>query len=171
MADDDLIDDDLDDLDDTMDVEDLDAEDLDESVLEDEELEEEELVLEDEDTDVAVVEEPPRARKKRDEEEDDEEELDPDDVEADLDTILKDRIAASEDEDEDEDLEEQEPRATGEAVDGVQPKKANEFTCTGCFLLVHPGQFGPPDHLECPVGESVCPAIEVLERQYAKARK
>jgi hypothetical protein len=113
----------------------------------------------------------PKARKKRDEEEEDEDEADPDDVEADLDKILKERIAANEDEDEDEELEEQAPRTVGETADGVQPKKANEFMCTGCFLLVNAAQFGPPDQLECPVGESVCPALKLVEKQYQKARK
>jgi hypothetical protein len=170
MADDDLIDDE--DLE-TLDVEELDEEDLgddaidvvddDEVVLDDEPDEEEEAAEATADT--------PKARKKVADDEDDEDELDPDDVEADLDTILKDRIAASEDEEEDEELEEQPTRVTGEAVDGVLPKKANEFTCTGCFLLVHPGQFGPPDNMECPVGESACPAIDKLKRQYARAKK
>ncbi len=59
----------------------------------------------------------------------------------------------------------------GETADGVQPKKANEFMCTGCFLLVNAAQFGPPGHLECPVGESVCPAMKLVEKQYQKARK
>jgi hypothetical protein len=121
---------------------------------------------------VAAPAEPaPKGRKKRDEEEDDDDEADPDDVEADLDKILKDRIAANEDEDEDEELEEQAPRTVGETADGVQPKKANEFMCTGCFLLVNAAQFGPPGQLECPVGESVCPAMKLVEKQYQKARK
>jgi len=130
------------------------------------------------DTDVVADEEAapaaeaaPKARKKRDDEEDDDDEADPDDVEADLDTILKDRIAANEDDDEDEELEEQAPRTAGETADGVQPKKANEFMCTGCFLLVNAAQFGPPGHLECPVGEAVCPAMKLVEKQYQKARK
>ena len=113
----------------------------------------------------------PRGARSGDEEEEDEDEADPDDVEADLDKILKDRIAANEDDDEDEELEEQAPRTVGETADGVQPKKANEFMCTGCFLLVNAAQFGPPDHLECPVGESVCPAMKLVEKQYQKARK
>src|SRR5690606_32946771 len=77
---------------------DLDADDevFDEIVDEDEEEEEEDEVA------------PAAAGKARkaaedEEEDDDEEELDPDDVEADLDEILKDRIAAQDDEDEDED--------------------------------------------------------------------
>lgn len=118
-----------------------------------------------EETEEETTEEPaPRANKKRSEdEEDEEEELDPDDVEADLDTILKDRIAAADDDEDDEDLDEQ-PRATADSPDGVVPKRANEFVCTGCFLLVNRGQFGPESNLQCPVGESECPAIEELQR-------
>jgi hypothetical protein len=113
---------------------------------------------------------PARAKKRADDEEDDDEELDPDDVEADLDTILKDRIAAA-DEDEDEDELEEQPRTTAEAPDGVVPKRANEFMCMGCFLLVNRGQFGPENNLQCPVGESECPSIEVVRSQSAAPAK
>jgi hypothetical protein len=171
MAEDELIEDDLEEEPDA----DIDEDDIDEDALvEDEEIVEEDDIVEDVPTAEPaeeVAEVPPRPRKKRDDEDDEEDELDPDDVEADLDTILKDRIAANEDEEEDEELEEQPARATAEPADGVQPKKANEFMCQGCFLLVHPGQFGPPGQMECPVGESDCPAIKRLEKQYQKARK
>jgi hypothetical protein len=122
--------------------------------------------FEDEAVPAEVVEAPvaavPPKKKTADDEEDDEEELDPDDVEADLDTILKDRIAAADDEDDEDELDEQ-PRATTEAPDGVVPKRANEFMCPGCFLLVNRGQFGPESNLQCPVGESECPAINLLQ--------
>ena len=147
-------------------------------VIEDEEFDGEEFVDEevfvevevDEDAvvvvDVEEADDEPvvRGRKKpaKDEEEaDDEDELDPDDVEADLDAILKDRIAANADDDEEDEAEEVVAKAP-DTPDGVVPKKANEFMCTGCFLLVNRAQFGPAGSLECPVGESVCPAIEVL---------
>jgi hypothetical protein len=137
---------------------------------------EDDLVDEEDDDDLAtteefedpVVEEPavvPAAaapvKKRAEDEEDDEEELDPDDVEADLDTILKDRIAAADEDEDDEELEEQ-PK-TADAPDGVVPKRANEFMCPGCFLLVNRGQFGPESNLQCPVGESECPAIGLLQ--------
>ena len=88
---------------------------------------------------------------------------DPDDVEADLDAILKDRIAAADDE-EDEDEAEVVDKNAPETPDGVTPKKANEFICTGCFLLVNRGQFGPADNMTCPVGEADCPAITQLSK-------
>ncbi len=90
---------------------------------------------------MAEVVAPPRNRKKAaadDESEEDEEEADPDDVEADLDTILKDRIAAADDEEDEEEVEAADTRGP-ETPDGVTPKKANEFVCPGCFLLGQPG--------------------------------
>ena len=156
--------------------EELDEEELDEEVLDDE-LADDELVEGDEgfvaegsDDDVVVEDdeeeaaaEPVARRKKGDDEaEEDEDEFDPDDVEADLDTILKDRIAASEDEPDDEDELEQAAPGPAETPDGVTPKRANEFMCTGCFLLVNPAQFGRLDNPRCPVGEEDCPAIREI---------
>jgi hypothetical protein len=150
---------------------------LDEDGLDEEVLDDDVVVAEDLDDDVVEVvvddevEAPatPAARKKGEDDDDDDDEVDPDDVEADLDRILKDRIAANEDEEDEEEA--VAPRPAAETPDGVQPKKAHEFTCTGCFLLVNPGQFGPVDHMECPVGEEICPAITQLKKQLAKARK
>ena len=68
-----------------------------------------------------------------------------------------------EDSDEEDDDVVPETRSATDLAEGVTPKKANEFTCTGCFLLVNRGQFGPEGALHCPVGEAVCPAIEQLE--------
>jgi hypothetical protein len=123
---------------------DLADEEFDEEFVEDEEIDEEldgdALVVVD-DAAVPVVEPDAEekaapaakrpARKKGEEDEEDEDELDPDDVEADLDTILKDRIAATDDEDEDEE------EADGQGGTGtrVQPKKASEFVCKSCFLV------------------------------------
>ena len=75
--------------------------------------------------------------------------MSPDDVEADLDTILKDRLVAA-DEDEDED-DEDEPEDRSEAGDRLQPKRADEQLCPSCFLLVRPS--APV----CPVGDDACP--------------
>ena len=173
MADDDVIDDEFDagiegDLD--VDVDELDEEDLEVVVVDEDDVagipvdDEEVLVA---DPAVEVDDEPaPRGRKKAvgdDEVEDDDEVADPDDVEADLDAILKVRIAAADDED-DEDEAEVVDKNAPEAPDGVTPKKANEFVCTGCFLLVNRGQFGPADNMTCPVGEADCPAITQLSK-------
>ena len=76
----------------------------------------------------------PARRGADDKEEEEEEELDPDDVEADLDTILKDRLEAYEENGEDE---EEEEVATAVAEEGDLPqKKEGEFPCPSCFLLV-----------------------------------
>jgi hypothetical protein len=96
---------------------------------------------------------PPTTTKARkvaedEDEEDDEEELDPDDVEADLDEILKDRIAAQEDEDEDED-ETPEPDDRGDGAGRIQPKKADEFVCQSCFLVKHRQQLADEEHMIC----------------------
>jgi len=63
-----------------------------------------------------------------DEEED---EPDPDEVEADLDAILKDRIAASDDDEEDEGVP---PKAPSPA--GLVERQETEIHCPHCFLLV-----------------------------------
>jgi len=82
------------------------------------------------------------------EEEDDDDIVAPDDVEADLDTILKDRLVAADDDDENED---DEPEEKGEAADRLQPKRADEQLCPTCFLLV---RLGAP---VCPIGDDECP--------------
>src|SRR5215210_380101 len=88
------------------------------------------------------------------EEEDDEDDLlTPDDVEADLDRILKDRMVAAEDEQDDED-EEAPVDDRGEALDGLQPKRADETLCSSCFLLVRPNAPG------CPVEDDNCPIFD-----------
>lgn len=81
-------------------------------------------------------------------EDEDEDMVAPDDVEADLDTILKDRLVAEQDEDENE---EEEPEEKGDAPDRLQPKRADERLCPNCFLLVRQGAPG------CPIGDDECP--------------
>ncbi len=172
MADDDVIDDEFEanlegDLD--VDADELDEEDLEVSIVDDEDALVGDAPF---DADVPEVVEPdeepaPRGKKKagagEEEVEDDDDDADPDDVEADLEQILRDRIAAAADDDDDDEVEVVDPRAA-EAPDGVTPKKANEFVCPGCFLLVNRGQFGPSDKMICPVGEGDCPAIAKLRR-------
>ena len=122
-------------------------EDTDDAV-EDVEVEEDE---EDEEEDEAAAAARTRRRKGEEEEEDDDEDLlSPDDVEADLDRILKDRMVAAEDEEDEED-EEETPEDRVEGGDRLQPKRADEILCTSCFLLVRPNAPG------CPVGDDQCP--------------
>ena len=65
--------------------------------------------------------------------EDDEDEPDPSDVEADLDEILRDRIAAGDDEDEED--EDGEPVAVTGSED-IAGRRESEIHCPNCFLLV-----------------------------------
>lgn len=142
-------------LDVDLDVEDLGDElegDLVDEIEGDEDLEDEEAAA-----DAALA-----ARPKREDDDDDDEDINPDDVEADLDEILKDRIAAADEEEDDEEEIAPEPRSSTDIAEGVTPKRANEFMCTGCFLLVNRGQFGPAGSLHCPVGEEECPAIALI---------
>jgi hypothetical protein len=105
---------------------------------------------EEEDEEEEEDEDAPRRPAPAEEEEDDEDLVDPDDVEADLDTILKDRLVAAEDTP-DEDEEEVEPEERGEAGDRLQPKRADERLCPSCFLLVR--RTAPA----CPMGDEDCP--------------
>lgn len=171
-------------LDDDIDPEDVDSpveDDLDEELEEDldEELDDDVLPADDDDDVVAPVvdddeeEDVPVARRKpagEDEDEDDDE-LDPDDVEADLDAILKDRIAAGSDDDEDDEDEATDDRNDPDTGERVAAKSAEEFTCTTCFMIVHPRQFGRAGHLECPEGYDPCPSITVVEKRLKKAAK
>ena len=157
---------------------DIDSEDLEELEVEDtdddEELEEEPEDLDDdeeyeeesdadsdgedgdEDEDEESDEETSRRRKSKDDDadDDDDEMLSPDDVEADLDMILKDRMVAAEEEGE-EDEEETAPAVDekAEAIDGIQPKRADEQLCSSCFLLVR------ANAPSCPVGDDDCPVF------------
>lgn len=120
------------------------------------------------------VEEIPVARPVRDDDDDDEEDVeDPDDVEEDLDTILKDRIASGDDLDEEDEDEELAPaeRNDPDSPEGVTAKREGEFTCTGCFMIVHPRQFGRKDQMSCPEGYEDCPAIASIQRGQKKSKK
>lgn len=130
--------------------------------LEDDELiEEDPLVVADEDEDAdaeAVVDdseeepvaEPTPARPTgKAEESDDEEEDEPDDedVEASLDTILKERLVVEEPEDDEETVEVDDRSA--DALERVLPKQPGEFVCRSCFLVKHPNQLADAKHQLC----------------------
>ena len=80
-------------------------------------------------------------------EEEEEEEPDDEDVEASLDTILKERLVVEEVED-DEDTPEPEDR-TGDGVERVLPKQPGEFVCRSCFLVKHPNQLADRKKMLC----------------------
>ena len=94
-------------------------------------------------------------------EDDDDEEVHPSDVEADLEEILRDRIAASDDDEEDE--EEEAPGQT-KAAPSVAPPRSDEWTCNQCFLIVSMTQFGSRADPVCPSGEEPCESIERIFR-------
>jgi hypothetical protein len=76
--------------------------------------------------------------------------LSPDDVEADLDRILKDRMVASDEDAEDEDEDDVVEERT-DPGDRLQPKRHDETLCSSCFLLVRANAPG------CPVADDDCP--------------
>ncbi len=83
-----------------------------------------------------------------DDDDDEEDDLDPDDVEAGLDVILKDRLVVAEPEpDEDEETPDPEERAEGSTR--VPIKRPEEFVCASCFLVKHPSQLADPDRMFC----------------------
>lgn len=132
-----------------------------------------EIVIGDDDVDAALDDDDlagdrPAAERKADEDDEDEEVADSDDVEADLSAILKDRIAAAEDDEDEEEAEAPVARGSADTADGVTPRRADEFMCTGCFLLVNRQQFGPSDALECPIGDADCPAIAKIRKSSRK---
>ena len=149
-----VIDDEADDLDEP-DLDDDLADDLADDDLADEEDEEfgsidDDLEIDgdDEEDDAAAKAGPVRRSVTSEDEDEDDDMLAPDDVEADLDTILKDRLVAAEDETNED---EEEPEERGEQGDRLQPKRADEQLCPSCFLLVR--QSAPM----CPVGDDECP--------------
>ena len=79
--------------------------------------------------------------------EDEEEEPDDEDVEASLDTILKERLVVEEVED-DEEAPEPEDR-TGDGVERVLPKQPGEFVCRSCFLVKHRNQLADKKKMLC----------------------
>jgi len=88
----------------------------------------------------------PKAGEESDE--DEEEEPDDEDVEASLDTILKERLVVEEVED-DEDTPEPVDDRSGDGVERVLPKQPGEFVCRSCFLVKHPNQLADRKKMLC----------------------
>jgi len=133
----------------------LDPEDDSDDALEDDSDDAEALEGEDADDDDADAKAPADA-KAAEEDDDDEDE---DDVEADLDTILKERLATADEQDDDE--EETVVAVKKAAGEDAAGKRSNEIVCTNCFLLVKESQLGPTGERTCPSGEDEadCAAI------------
>lgn len=143
-------------LPDELDVDELDEDAIDEDVIDDDPIDEDVIIGDDdesfEDADDDEAEDdtagPVRRSTPTEDEDDDDDLTTPDDVEADLDTILKDRLVAA---DEEGDEEEDEPEDRVDGADRLQPKRADEELCPSCFLLVR--RSAPM----CPVGDDDCP--------------
>ena len=89
-------------------------------------------------------------------------EVDPDNVEADLNTILRDRIAAGDDANDEDDAGEAATGQPAETLGTVTPRRTDEWLCEGCFLLVSRSQLGNRNNPRCPSGEEVCPSLDRL---------
>jgi len=83
-----------------------------------------------------------------DDDDEDDDDLDPDDVEAGLDVILKDRLVVV-DEEPDEDEEAPDPEERAEGSTRVPAKRPEEFVCASCFLVKHPSQLADPGRMFC----------------------
>jgi Domain of unknown function (DUF4193) len=147
-----------------LDDADLDDADLDEDVIDDDletiDLDDVEVAVDapliaaivEADPDAAVVAAPAT---KGDEEDDDglelDEELHPDDVEAPLDALLKERTASAKLEDEEADLEEEEADTDepGEGPTKIMPRRPGEFLCTSCFLVLPRNQLADEARMLC----------------------
>lgn len=133
-----------------------------------EDLDEDEDPLEDddeiEDDDEEEEDEPPERNAKRPNSNEGEfdDEVDPDNLEADLNTILRDRIAAGDDVEDDEAVEQAEVGQPAEALGSVTPRRDDEWLCEGCFLLVSKSQLGSRSEPRCPSGEEICPSLARL---------
>ncbi len=89
-------------------------------------------------------------RKPGDDDDDDDDMVAPDDVEEDLASILKDRLASEDLPAEEDEVVESDERS---GDDELQPKRADEVLCSSCFLLVR------KNAPTCPVGDDACPVF------------
>ncbi|MEX0666082.1 MAG: DUF4193 family protein [Acidimicrobiia bacterium] len=142
--------------------EDLDEEDLDDDALDDdidvvdldEALDPDVIPVVDGEAVVAAVVAVPEPKSDDDEEEDGldlDEELHPDDVEAPLDALLKEKTAAATMEDEEEEVEEEEVELDdrGEGPTKIMPRRPGEFLCSSCFLVLPRTQLADEPRMLC----------------------
>jgi hypothetical protein len=143
---------------DDPDIVELEALDDDDLIDEDDALDDDDLAVVDDDlavvdddlavVDDAVVPVPVVVAEEDDDDDDDDDDLDPDDVEAGLDVILKDRLVVVDDQDdEDDEVPDGDDRAEGSTK--VLPKRPGEFVCQSCFLVKHPSQLADAGRMFC----------------------
>ena len=112
------------------------------------------VIDESEDPDAIPVAADAAAKKAGDDDDDDDDLRTEDDVEADLDSILKEKLTAADDtplEDEEDGV------VVDDKTDGMerlQPRRPDEKQCTQCFLLVRNSAPG------CPVEDDACPLFK-----------
>ena len=108
-----------------------------------------------EDPDAIAVATDAIAKKAGDDDDDDDDLRTEDDVEADLDSILKEKLTAADDtplDDEEEDGVVVDDKTDG--MERLQPRRPDEKQCTQCFLLVRNSAPG------CPVEDDACPLFK-----------
>lgn len=139
-----------------LDVPELEAEELDDDGIDLEDdfagdvLESDEIIDDADDPDAVAPE--VVARKAGTEDEDDDEDLrTEDDVEADLDAILREKLTAADETPLDDDEEEVVVDDKTDGLERLQPRRPDEIQCTQCFLLVRKTAPG------CPVEDDACP--------------
>ena len=77
-----------------------------------------------------------------------------DDVEADLDAILREKLTAADDSPPEEDEEDVVVDDKTDGMERLQPRRPDETQCTQCFLLVRNSAPG------CPVEDDACPLFK-----------
>lgn len=90
-------------------------------------------------------------RRASEEEDEDEDLRTEDDVEADLDAILREKLTAAEEVPLEDDEEEAPVDDKTDGLERLQPRRPDEIQCTQCFYLVRKGAPG------CPVEDDACP--------------
>jgi hypothetical protein len=91
------------------------------------------------------------SRRASEDEDDDDDLRTEDDVEADLDAILREKLTAAEEVPLEDDEEEAPVDDKTDGLERLQPRRPDEIQCTQCFLLVRKGAPG------CPVEDDACP--------------
>lgn len=91
------------------------------------------------------------AKKSSEDDDDDDDLRTEDDVEADLDSILRDKLTAADDQPPEDDEEDAVVDDKTDGMERLQPRRPDETQCTQCFLLVRNSAPG------CPVEDDACP--------------
>ena len=91
------------------------------------------------------------AKKSSDDDDDDDDLRTEDDVEADLDSILRDKLTAADDQPPEDDEDDAVVDDKTDGMERLQPRRPDETQCTQCFLLVRNSAPG------CPVEDDACP--------------